>query len=184
MVYVIWSHAFNLPGATTNQYSFETFADKKTLVTTIREWFEESRESIINLGTDDAEESLDEVLEELRSLLEDPTLESMDLTDRDWMVEDAEIVIHMAEEYPAVLGRFQDVALEVAEDAFSEYIDEEEEEEEDDEDEDDFEDDEDDEADEFLRLYRDIRSVNPSTTQEEFDRIFEACDDLGEWSVF
>jgi hypothetical protein len=176
MVYVIWSHAFNLPGATTNQYSFETFADKKTLVTTIREWFEESREPIINLGTDDAEESLDEVLEELRSLLEDPTLESMDLTDRDWMVEDAEIVIHMAEEYPAVLGRFQDVALEVAEDVFSEYLDEEEEE--------DVEEEEDDEDDEYLRLYRDIRSVNPSTTQEEFDRIFEACDDLGEWSVF
>jgi hypothetical protein len=176
MVYVIWTHAFNLPGATTNQYSFETFADKKTLVTTILEWFEESREPIINLGSDEAQDLLEEVLKELRSLLEDPTLENTVLTDREWIVDDAEIIIHMAEDYPAVLGCFQDVALEVAEDVFSEYLDEEEEE--------DVEEEEDDEDDEYLRLYRDIRSVNPSTTQEEFDRIFEACDDLGEWSVF
>ena len=180
MVYVIWSHSFNLPGANPNQYSFDTFTDKKAMVTEFIEWFEGNREPIINLGTDDAEESLDEVLEELRSLLEDPTLESTDLTDRDWMVEDAEIIIHMAEEYPSVLERFQAVVFEVAEDAFSEYLDDED----DDVDDDVDEDDDEDEDDELLRLYRDIRSVNPSTTQEEFDRIFDACDDLGEWSAF
>lgn len=180
MVYVIWTHAFDLPGANSDQYSFDTFPDKKALVRELIEWFEGNREPIVSLGTDEAEESLDEVLEELRSLMEDPKLESTDLTDRDWMVEDAEVIIHMAEEFPSVLERFQDVVFEVAEDAFSEYLEEEEEEDE----EEDEDEDEEDEDDEFLRLYRDIRSVDPSTAREEFDRIFDACKDLGEWSAF
>ncbi len=171
MVYVIWTHAFHLPGANPGQFSFDTFDDKKEMVNAIIEFLEESREPIIYLGSEEAEDSLTEALSKLRLFLDEPNLEATDFTDKSWEIGDAEITIHLAEAFPDVLGRFQDVVLSVSEDAFSDCIDD--------------EGDDDDDDDEFRLLYRDICSVNQSTSREEFDRIFAVCNEiLSEWSTF
>ncbi len=172
MIYVIWTHAFDLSGSFTNQYSFDTFSDKKEVVSTVVKWLDESRASIIDLGIEETEEELDNTLKDLHALLDNNDLENTDLTDMSWEIGDAEIVIHMADEYPEVLERFQDTVFAVAEDMFAEYIDA------------DYELDEDDE-DELFVLYRDICSVSNATDVNEFNRVFESCSEqLNNWSVF
>ena len=74
MIYAIWTHAFHLPGATTDQFSCDVYFEKAGLIKEIIDLLEGNREPIINLGmNDDAE--FDEALKVFTDLIEDPKLE-------------------------------------------------------------------------------------------------------------
>ncbi len=183
MLYAIWTHAFHLPDANPNQFSFDTYSDKRELIKGVLQMISDSRETIIDLDGEEMDELLDEVLEELHSLLEEPNLEGMDLTNKYWEFGNMELNIHMADYYPAVVRRFPDVTLKIAEDVFSDYTDLDDEDEKESDNEVDYDDDYDD--DEYLSLYRQICSINESTALEEFDQVFGSCKELlSEWSTF
>ena len=108
MIYAIWTHAFHLPGATTNQFSCDIFRSKNELIRAIIDMLEDSREPIINLSMNDDEE-FDVILEEYINMAEDPDIEDKDLTGESWWVGDMEITIHMAEPYPEALDCIKNI---------------------------------------------------------------------------
>ena len=179
MIYTIWTHAFHLPGATTDQYSCEMLKSKTQLIGAIMDLLEECRETLINL--DDAETELDELLEDLESDYNDPDIEEQDLTNRTWEVGSLEITIHMAEPFPDVLKVFKGVIEDVTGEDPDSYADLEEEY--------DDEDDEEDEDEEFFDerelLLCKISRIDEDMTEAEFRDIFSECEEyFGEWATF
>ena len=74
---------------------------------------EKRREPIINLGHDGVEKELDELLDNHIAEADDPDSNEEDLTCRTWSIGDLEIIIHMAETYPAALKVFKEVIEEM-----------------------------------------------------------------------
>lgn len=174
MIYAIWTHAVHLSGASTDQYSCCVYRDKRSLLEDIVQILEGSRESLISLGSDNAEEELEKVLKELNELAGKLNNTDIDLTGMEWLVDYMDILIHLAEPFPDVLDHFKDAILAAAYGVFDEY---------------------DgapsdgakgnEEDDEYRRLFIRILSVNGNTTKDEFDELFDECQELlGEWSVF
>ena len=179
MIYAIWTHAFHLPGATTNQFSCDIFSNKRKLIRAIIDLLEESREPIIDLGMNDDEE-FDATLEEYISMAEDPNIEDKDLTGESWWVGDMEITIHMAEPYPEVLDCFKDAISSASCSMSDDYDEDEEDEVEDVDEEDDYAD-----AENRISIYRAIDSIGKNTSEEQFREIFCKCSSLfDEWETF
>lgn len=171
MIYTIWTHVFNLPGANTDQYSCDTFSDKRELIAAIADVLEESREPLVNLSIDGTEEELDAALAELRQRANDPETEEEDLAGETWFIGDMEITIHLAESFPEVLKNFGEILFDVAE-ADLEDIDDE-------------EDDDDTPSYWIHRIVKDIRLIDEETSLEDFSKIFTACHEhLGNWSTY